>query len=149
MDSKIRALNPSHLAEVSEVVDLYEELAKQHKAYFNWNRQTASHELTLSDTLVIDHEGKVGGFITFRLYPDRIEIMALGVRPILGRQGLAGQLIAHLHRIAAERSQALWLEVHESNQQAIKFYYKQGFVRVQTRLNYYSDGGHALILKKQ
>ena len=42
----------------------------------------------------------------------------------------------------------VWLEVRESNQKAIRFYERSGFIRVQTRNHFYNDPReHALLMK--
>ncbi len=42
----------------------------------------------------------------------------------------------------------IWLEVRESNSTAIRFYERNGFVRVQTRKHFYSDPReHALLMR--
>jgi len=38
----------------------------------------------------------------------------------------------------------VWLEVHEENRAAIRFYERHGFVKVSRRSNYYPDGKAAL-----
>ena len=43
----------------------------------------------------------------------------------------------------------VWLEVHESNLSARKFYEKAGFVRVGLRPRYYRDGGAAILYNFQ
>ena len=42
----------------------------------------------------------------------------------------------------------IMLEVKENNNQAIKFYLKQGYEQISIRKNYYQDHSNALIMKK-
>lgn len=44
--------------------------------------------------------------------------------------------------------QNIWLEVRESNQKAITFYERNGFVKVQTRNNFYENPREAALLMK-
>ena len=104
-------------------------------------------EFSKSCTLILKRDDEIAAFLTYREYPDRLEIMAVGTNSRFRRLGLGCKVLTSLKSIAAERSLSIWLEVHENNQQAVKFYEKNHFQVIQTRKTYYSDGGAALIMR--
>lgn len=55
----------------------------------------------------------------------------------------AGQRALQALINANPQAEEIWLEVHEQNQAAIRFYERQGFVKVSQRSHYYPDGGAA------
>ena len=116
-------------------------------AFFNWNFQTVLDELEKSDTLIVKKVELILAFLSFRTYPDRIEIMALATASSAARQGFGSNLIQALQLIAAQRRLPISLEVHENNQQAVNFYLKNGFSVIGSRKSYYSDGGDAVIMQ--
>ena len=61
-----------------------------------------------------------------------------------------GQILfdAFLSVCGKRNVRTLWLEVRESNQKAISFYEKNGFLRVQTRNNFYQNPREAALLMR-
>ena len=133
------------------LASLYQSIAKLvvNRAFFNWSYETALSEFKEGQSLIIKDQSinQVVSFVTFRNYPDRVEISAVGTNPKYLNQGLAGQLLVELKKNAAQRGLAIWLEVHENNISATKLYLKNGFKVLNTRKSYYSDGGNALVMK--
>jgi [ribosomal protein S18]-alanine N-acetyltransferase len=79
---------------------------------------------------------------------DDAEILNVETRASHRRQGLAQGLLAEAFDWARQNQrQAVWLEVRASNDAAINLYRKTGFVQVNTRKRYYSDGEDALVMK--
>ena len=124
-------------------------IAALHSASFRrgWSEQEV--EGLLIDRHVIAHRaitsGKLAGFIMSRLVEDEAEILSVAV---VGRQrgrGLARQLLhLHLRRLAGLGARAVFLEVDEHNDPALRLYHRAGFREVSRRPNYYSqDGGKA------
>lgn len=56
----------------------------------------------------------------------------------------AGQRVMEALKQANPEAEEIWLEVHEGNGAAIRFYERQGFIKVSRRSNYYPDGKAAL-----
>lgn len=125
----------------------FEKLKIESPQFFNWTRQSAMAEFSKSCTLILKRDDEIAAFLTYREYPDRLEIMAVGTNSRFRRLGLGGKILASLESIAAERSLSIWLEVHENNHQAVKFYLKNQFQVIRTRKSYYSDGGSALVMQ--
>jgi ribosomal-protein-alanine N-acetyltransferase len=119
-------------------------------------------ERLLLDRSVIAHRVTVGrafaGFVMSRLAAGEAEILSIAVTAARKGQGLAGRLLRHhLGRLAAARVRAVFLEVDEGNEPAIRLYRRAGFHEVGRRPGYYpADGGksskalpsNALILRR-
>ena len=78
------------------------------------------------------------GFVLARLAADEGEILTVAVARAARRQGLGWALMdAVLRELHAQRAQALFLEVDESNLAAIALYRRLGFAEVGRRPAYY------------
>jgi [ribosomal protein S18]-alanine N-acetyltransferase len=111
----------------------------------------------LIDRHVIAHRamtgGKLAGFIMSRLVEDEAEILSVAVAARQRSRGLARQLLhLHLRRLAGLGARAVFLEVDEHNDPALRLYRRAGFREVSRRPNYYpaSDGktAAALVLRR-
>ncbi|PBB96506.1 ribosomal protein S18-alanine N-acetyltransferase [Mesorhizobium sp. WSM3862] len=93
------------------------------------------------------------GFVLARLAAGEGEILTVAVARAHRRQGLGWQLIdAVLRELHAQRAEALFLEVDETNTPAIALYRRLGFRQVGQRLNYYRSTEHgptgALVMRR-
>ena len=80
----------------------------------------------------------MAGFVLARLAANEGEILTLAVARACRRQGLGWQLMdAVLRRLHAERAEALFLEVDETNEPAVTLYRRMGFRQVGHRPDYY------------
>ncbi|AZO26145.1 MULTISPECIES: ribosomal protein S18-alanine N-acetyltransferase [Mesorhizobium] len=78
------------------------------------------------------------GFVLARLAAGEGEILTVAVARAHRRQGLGWQLMdAVLRELHAQRAEALFLEVDETNTPAIALYRRLGFRQVGQRPNYY------------
>ncbi len=83
-------------------------------------------------------DGSLVGYIFAILIPDEAHIGNLAVTPDERRQGVAQELLDQLNRDAAEAGvKRVTLEVRASNHTARKFYYKNNFIDIAIRKNYY------------
>ena len=84
------------------------------------------------------------GFISGRIVPSTSngfdgEIYNIAVLPGARGKKLGWKLLENsIDDFVLKRCNAVWLEVRESNRQAIQFYARNGFTRVATRRNFYS-----------
>lgn len=88
----------------------------------------------LGQKLSLESGGKSGAGFGF-------EIWCLATHPQHQRKGLMSFLLSELQKRFVE----IWLEVHESNIQAIRFYKHKEFQQVGSRPKYYKDGKDALL----
>lgn len=92
-------------------------------------------------------EGQLRAFAFFRNQPGGLEILQLATDPAVGRKGLMGLLLGRILQGFAPRE--AWLEVHEGNLPALRFYEGLGFQRNGYRKAYYSDGAGAILMVKR
>jgi ribosomal-protein-alanine N-acetyltransferase len=93
------------------------------------------------DTLawVAESDQKVVGFLVARQLFDEIEILNLAVAPDFRRSGLATLLLREAFSLAHKHGASkAHLEVRASNQPALEFYKRHGFVETGRRPRYYS-----------
>ncbi len=106
----------------------------------NWDIQSIVHELKVSQSLgCFDPDLK--SFILFKDLGAVLEILLIYSHkqaPGAAEKILKGLVDAH------GQHEAIWLEVHEDNVSAIRFYEQQGFEKKSRRNNYYPDGRAAL-----
>ncbi|MDX8476961.1 ribosomal protein S18-alanine N-acetyltransferase [Mesorhizobium sp. VK24D] len=93
------------------------------------------------------------GFVLARLAAGEGEILTVAVARAHRRQGLGWQLVdAVLRELHAQRAEALFLEVDETNAPAIALYRRLGFRQVGHRPNYYRSTEHgptgALVMRR-
>ena len=82
--------------------------------------------------------GRLQGYLFAVLIPDEAHLGNLAVHPDARRRGIARLLLDELFRDARRAGvRRVTLEVRESNQAARKFYYKNDFIDIAIRKNYY------------
>ena len=111
-----------------------------------WSEADYSDEISRPDSFVLtstDSEVLVG-FIVARIvpgktarYPDA-DLYNIAVDPAAKRLGIGTKLLVTLlERLTFRGVNNVWLEVRESNRQAISFYERHGFTAELTRPNFY------------
>jgi ribosomal-protein-alanine N-acetyltransferase len=83
-------------------------------------------------------DGALAGFILCRAIAGETEVLTLAVRPAARRQGVARALLEAALLLAAQTTDAAFLEVAEDNPGAIVLYEGAGFERVGRRAGYYA-----------
>jgi len=132
-------------------------IAALHGASFRrgWSEQEV--EGLLLDRHVVAHRAMMGanmaGFIMSRLIEDEAEILSVAVARRQRARGLARKLLGlHLRRLAGLGARAVFLEVDEHNDPALRLYRRAGFSEVSRRPNYYPGTGGkaaaALVLRR-
>jgi ribosomal-protein-alanine acetyltransferase len=77
------------------------------------------------------------------------DILNFGVSHKFQKQGIGSLLLENfLHKTARLYLKAVWLEVRESNLNAINFYKKRGFTEIQIRKDFYRQPSESAILMK-
>jgi len=93
-------------------------------------------------------EEKIRAYVCFWLIVDEMHLNNIAVDVDYRRKGLAQKILDEMFVFAKEHKTAfITLEVNEHNNQAIKFYQKNGFEQVGRREKYYqNDQADALIM---
>ena len=82
------------------------------------------------------------GFLLLRVIEDEAEILSIGVKKRVRRNGLGKYLIEQAKRFSTlHQLKSILLEVAETNRNAVGFYKKQGFLKIGIRNNYYVFSG--------
>ncbi|MBQ0099669.1 MAG: ribosomal protein S18-alanine N-acetyltransferase [Firmicutes bacterium] len=93
---------------------------------------------------------KIVGFIGFSISLDTADIETVCVDKLYRKQGIGTELILRAERFLKEKNiNKIFLEVRNSNDQAINLYIKSGFNKISIRKKYYSDGEDAIIMQKE
>lgn len=94
--------------------------------------------------------GKGGYFYLTRYSKTIARLYSLAVLPRFRKQGVGAALMKIAHDKAREWGcDRIRLEVHIKNLNAIRFYKKLGYVKINRRNDYYALGYHALIMEKK
>lgn len=97
---------------------------------------------------VITIDEKVIGYIGRSYFLKEAEVLNFVIDEAYQHQGF-GQLLFDYMIKEMHNVRRITLEVRESNQKAINFYYKNGFTKIHTRKEYYKNGENALLLVKE
>ena len=131
------------ISEISQ--SIYSSIAN--KALFNWPGAVLRGELQNVKTMVVEANCELVSFLCYRDLPDLYEISVLATRFSVRNKNFQTALIEFLQRLAAKQRKSIMLEVHHLNLPAQRLYQKTGFLLVNSRRNYYSDGAEALVMK--
>ena len=78
------------------------------------------------------------GFLLLRVIQDEAEILSIGVKQRVRRNGIGKYLMEQAKRFSTlHQLRSILLEVAETNRNAVGFYKKQGFLKIGIRNNYY------------
>lgn len=129
-----------------------EEVAALHGRLFDppWTgdavRGLLAHPASTSLIAVSGDPKDINGFVIGQLAADEAEILSIGVAPEWQKFGLGTMLVEGIARAARRgEAHALFLDVAEDNEPALKLYRKLGFEEVGRRPRYYQrDNGHAV-----
>ena len=115
-----------------------------------WNKAQLAFELKEQPTAfnrVAVYLGKVVGYLMSHVIYDVVHLNNLAVDlPVQGK-GVGRLLMESLFKFLADRQPVkIFLEVAETNYQAIRFYQKFGFETIDSRKKYYYSGEDALVM---
>jgi hypothetical protein len=140
--TSVRALRPGETAEVQRVAasafrgyfghyhaDPRLDRAKCDEVYASWAVRSCTEQAAASKVLVVEHEGRIAGFLT--LLPrgtDDLEIVLNGVEPALQRHGLyRGLLLGALHEAQVMGAHTLVVSTQLINVGVQKAWARLGF----------------------
>jgi len=128
-----------------------------------WTAEDYQKELERKDSLLLSakFEGTLIGFMMIRMSSPashltdesaqfaELDILNFGVSQKYQKLGIGGLLFERLlNKTAGLNLESFWLEVRESNLDAINFYKKKGFLKVQVRKNFYRQPTENAIVMK-
>ena len=108
-----------------------------------WSREMFRSELEVGGgtyARMAERDGRLLGYSVAVLVADEAHLGNLAVHPDARGAGVGQALLDDLLQVAEKRrATRLTLEVRESNERARKFYYRNGFIDVAIRKNYYRN----------
>lgn len=108
-----------------------------------WSREMFRSELEVGGgtyARMAERDGRLLGYSLAVLVADEAHLGNLAVHPDARGAGVGQALLDDLLHVAEKRrATRLTLEVRESNEGARKFYYRNGFIDVAIRKNYYRN----------
>lgn len=108
-----------------------------------WSREMFRSELEVGGgtyARMAERDGHLVGYSLAVLVADEAHLGNLAVHPDARRAGVGQALLDDLLHVSEKRrATRLTLEVRESNEGARKFYYRNGFIDVAIRKNYYRN----------
>ena len=124
-------------------------IAALHAVSFHRGWSDEEIDSLLLDAQVLAHSlrvnGRLVGFVMSRSAADEAEILSIAVDRAWQGRGFAQKLLeTHMRRLAALGTKAIFLEVAENNQPAIRLYREGGFHEVAKRPNYYPSPDRSL-----
>lgn len=139
---RIKPIEAAHIGELIQIGEAANLSPWTPQGYRDEMKDPASIMLRL-----IDEENSIIGFVVGRLIlggeiESRLdaEIYNIAVTEPNRRRGCAQLLFDEFLATCREKQVAnIWLEVRESNENAIKFYEKNGFERIRTRPSFYRN----------
>ncbi len=96
-------------------------------------------------TWVAVWQGNLAGFLIIQDTLDHQDVLILSVDPQYRRQGIARSLMQTLFPL----KKPLFVEVEDTNTDAINLYQTLGFQPIGGRHNYYGPSRHALVMRLQ
>lgn len=148
---RIRLIETSHIGELIRIAEAAN--------LSPWSAQSYLDELEHTGSIMLRLESDANstiGFIVGRTIGTGLvesttdaEIYNVAIIESEQHKGYGQLLFDSFAAICRDRRVGnIWLEVRESNKDAIRFYERNGFVRVQTRNHFYNDPReHALLMK--
>ncbi len=139
---RVRPVDSSHIADLIRIAD--------ETNLSPWSAQSYLDEMKNPDAVLLRLESgdnQTVGFVVGRIILGGLieartdaEVYNIAVIEPLQKRGLGQVLLDAFLAACRERSAVqVWLEVRESNVQAIQFYERNGFETTQTRNSFYQD----------
>lgn len=98
--------------------------------------------------LLVWLEDKPVAYASFNVVCDEVELLKIVVSKDYRRQGIAKKLMDFaIENLRTINVHTMYLEVRKNNVPAIALYERLGFLQINERLKYYSDGEDAMIFK--
>ncbi|MBN1280380.1 MAG: ribosomal protein S18-alanine N-acetyltransferase [Candidatus Thermoplasmatota archaeon] len=119
---------------------------RYHPAIFNQFYET------FPEGFLVAHQNHttIGFLVGVKTTPQTARILMLAVDPAHRKQGIGSALLsAFLHTVHTQHVVRVELEVRTTNQGAIQFYLKHGFVITETLPQFYQNGQDAYCMSTQ
>lgn len=142
----MKILDASYLNSVLEIRNAYKPLPNSEDFGLLWSDAQILNSIEKQEVYgALDDTGELMAFLVAQnLDVGLYEIHLMMTHPEAVRRGFMEQLFQSWLQ-TCKYPWHIWLEVHEKNIPAIRFYEKQGFTVDSFRVQYYSDGAGAIL----
>lgn len=140
----------AHMIEKAKLEDL-DKIFEISCQLFDWKKSQLEECLKDENTIFLlkKQEKQVFGFLIAQNLVDSFNILLIATKTDCQKTGIGTRLLKELEDVAKKQKiEKIWLEVKNTNSNAIKFYEKQNFKLIATRKKYYKTGEDALIYEK-
>jgi [ribosomal protein S18]-alanine N-acetyltransferase len=130
---------------ISEVLQLQSVCKLSHWSEIDYKNEI---ERKGSFSLVAGYKDRLVGFAILRVTAGEAEIYNIAVDPDYRNRGIGKMLLREAinKAVQTEKIERIWLEVRESNRDAIRFYQGNGFFVVGRRKNFYAQPNEDALL---
>lgn len=139
------------LGDAHELFEALSELDRLCVGAEGWSAASFKSETAKENGVVlyIAENGQIAGLICGYYAVGESDITSVAVHPDFRRRGLAKRLIRAFEKQLPDDTEAIFLEVRESNTAAVSLYEKCGFKALSIRKNFYeSPRENAVVMKK-
>jgi len=141
---EIRKLASQDALDIQTVLNTHQQEPYFEPYGLNWTENQIKNALQHLSWGIFE-AGQCVSFICLRrAHESLLELDLMVTRKDMSHKNYMNKLITHIRREYFGRE--IWLEVHQNNLRALKFYEKQGFLKVGERPRYYPDGGVAILM---
>lgn len=119
--------------------------------FFDWEKSQLEECLKDENIIFFVQKNKeeIVSFLIAQNLVDSFNILLIATKTDCQKTGIGTRLLKELEDVAKKQKiEKFWLEVKNTNSNAIKFYEKQNFKLIATRKKYYKTGEDALIYEK-
>ncbi len=130
-----------------------EEIYRLEKEIFadSWSLDMIKDEIEnnkLKKPYILEVDNKIAGYAFVWIIEDEVHLNNFAVHPNFRRKGLGLKLIRFIFD-EFKKYRNMFLEVRQSNKEAIDLYHKVGFNIFFIRKHYYSNGENAVVMHKE
>ena len=116
-----------------------------------WSYEMIKDEIDnnkLKNPFIMEIDDKIAGYAFVWIIEDEVHLNNFAVHPSFRRKGLGLKLIKFIFE-EFTKYRNIFLEVRQSNKEAINLYHKVGFKKYFIRKHYYSNGENAIVMHKE
>ncbi|WP_423364556.1 ribosomal protein S18-alanine N-acetyltransferase [Mycoplasma sp. P36-A1] len=133
-------------ADINNILLLHDSLFSYKWSYDNYANEL---DFDISSFKVIEYQDQIIAYYILHNIFETLEIIMIVVSKEYQSQGIGQKLLQIIeNEKKVNGNDFIYLEVAFDNEQAIKFYEKNSFIKINERKDYYGKGKHAFIYSK-
>jgi ribosomal-protein-alanine N-acetyltransferase len=142
MTDKLHSQIKIRKTDIKDIDEIY--LIEQEQFLHPWKKdfflREMSHDIAWFYTAENAKTKEIVGYILFWIIEETLELHDIAVKGTYKKKGIGGLMMDFMLETARGRKvEELFLEVRQSNSEAVGFYEKYGFKQIDVRKNYYRN----------